>query len=183
MVHLKEYFSLQGGGSGAQVPDVRVCLHSMRQEVLQGCRITFSQIMDSNLKIQPHRNALWQLATSLGAACCDSVDAPTGNHKMGKPECNTNDATVHNSMNGAGQSHEKEGEEPSEAGEEESSSLRATHVVSLSRLTDKAKRAQELEGVETVSPDWLLASEIKYAHFLQCLSCLCMRVQVVQQLY
>jgi hypothetical protein len=151
----------------AKVADVRVCLHGMRQQVLRGCRITFSQIMDGALKAQPDRSSLWQLATSLGAVCCDSLDAPTTSHNgSDQIDASMNGAAPDNQRNASLRREMGVEEVKGSAGTEEtgqSDSMHATHVVSLSKLTDKAKRAQVLEGVKLVSPDWLLSCELKCA--------------------
>lgn len=160
---------MQGGDAGAGVPDVRVCLRSMRQEVLQGCRITFSQIMNGMLKARPQLSAFWQLATSLGAQCCDHLDAPAAAGCSSIDHISGHARGVASSCGGktSGQNSGTDGEgQPPTRRVDEAATERqtATHVVSLSRLTEKAQRAKERKGVALVSPDWLLASEIKCAH-------------------
>lgn len=52
--------------------DVRNVLSSIRQEILQGCKIVFSRVFPSeaNAADQP----IWKLAEQLGAICCTEVD-------------------------------------------------------------------------------------------------------------
>ena len=166
--------SVQGADAGAGMRDLRVYLQSMRREVLQGCRITFSQVMDGPLKAQPQHSAFWQLATSLGATCCHDLDGPAAaGCSSAQPlaegaAAEGGDVPASNSpSSGTGAKGGEAGHPSPRCGGEVAAkgrALHATHVVSLSRWTDKAKRAQERGGVALVSPDWLLASEIKCAH-------------------
>lgn len=149
---------LQETRNHTHVPDVRVCLRAMRGEVLQGCRITFSKILDEKLKAQPHQSAFWQLACSLGAQCCDDLESSSS----AVPKCSSDErkgdgpGLDNNADKGPGTGSLLDASERKEA----SSNSNATHVVSLSRLTDKARQAQK-KGVALISPDWLLASEVK----------------------
>lgn len=195
-VCIRTQYFLQEDGPGAEreIADVRICLRGMRGEVLRGCYITFSQIMDGNLKAQVHRSAFWQLANSLGAICCENVNVRPPVDTLA---ASTSDAIARSNTSVLGQDSGQEVavqglfpagsglmNQPSSTGEEmevQAPKPYTTHVVSLSRLTDKAKRAQELKNVAMVSPDWLLASEIECAHslLLHQLLCLLLRLKKV----
>ncbi|EPS63533.1 hypothetical protein M569_11249, partial [Genlisea aurea] len=54
--------------------DVRKVLHSVRKEILEGCKIVFSRVFPSSF-FQAENHQLWKMGVRLGATCSREVDS------------------------------------------------------------------------------------------------------------